>query len=76
MPERGCDARNQMRLRLSNLRERLYALPGCDVLVIDHMVQIFIDDLIDDVIEMIRDSNSYVRTRGLTLIACNAKWYS
>lgn len=29
---------------------------------------------IDTFIEMIRDSNSYVRTRGLTLIACNAKW--
>ena len=29
---------------------------------------------IDAFIEMIRDSNSYVRTRGLTLIACNAKW--
>ena len=29
---------------------------------------------IDDFIEMMRDSNSYVRTRGLTLIACNAKW--
>lgn len=25
-------------------------------------------------IEMMRDPNSYVRTRGLTLIACNAKW--
>lgn len=29
---------------------------------------------IDTFIEMMRDSNSYVRTRGLTLIACNAKW--
>lgn len=29
---------------------------------------------IDAFIEMMRDSNSYVRTRGLTLIACNAKW--
>ena len=29
---------------------------------------------IDALIEMMRDSNSYVRTRGLTLIACNAKW--
>lgn len=29
---------------------------------------------IDTFIEMIRDSNSYVRTRGLVLIACNAKW--
>ena len=29
---------------------------------------------IDDFIEMMRDPNSYVRTRGLTLIACNAKW--
>lgn len=28
---------------------------------------------IDAFIEMMRDSNSYVRTRGLTLIACNAK---
>lgn len=28
---------------------------------------------IDTFIEMIRDSNSYVRTRGLTLITCNAK---
>lgn len=27
---------------------------------------------IDIFIEMMRDSNSYVRTRGLTLIACNA----
>lgn len=25
-------------------------------------------------ISMMRDSNSYVRTRGLTLIACNARW--
>ena len=29
---------------------------------------------IDTFVEMMRDSNSYVRTRGLTLIACNAKW--
>lgn len=29
---------------------------------------------IDALIEMMRDSNSYVWTRGLTLIACNAKW--
>lgn len=29
---------------------------------------------IDSFIEMMHDSNSYVRTRGLTLIACNAKW--
>lgn len=29
---------------------------------------------IDVFIEMMRDSNSYIRTRGLTLIACNAKW--
>lgn len=29
---------------------------------------------IDAFIEMMRDSNSYVRTRGLTLIAHNAKW--
>lgn len=29
---------------------------------------------IDAFIEMMRDSNSHVRTRGLTLIACNAKW--
>ncbi len=29
---------------------------------------------IDTFIEMMRDSNSYIRTRGLTLIACNAKW--
>lgn len=28
---------------------------------------------IDAFIEMMRDSNSYVRTRGLTLIACNVK---
>ena len=25
-------------------------------------------------IEMMSDQNSYVRTRGLTLIACNARW--
>lgn len=29
---------------------------------------------IDTFIEMMHDSNSYIRTRGLTLIACNAKW--
>lgn len=29
---------------------------------------------IDTFIEMMRDSNSYIRTRGLTLIAHNAKW--
>ena len=29
---------------------------------------------IDTFIEMMHDSSSYVRTRGLTLIACNAKW--
>ena len=29
---------------------------------------------LDVFIEMMRDSNSYVRTRGLALIACNAKW--
>ena len=31
-------------------------------------------DHIDTFIEMMHDSSSYVRTRGLTLIACNAKW--
>ena len=29
---------------------------------------------IETFIEMMRDSSSYVRTRGLTLIACNARW--
>ncbi|MCR2028738.1 hypothetical protein [Adlercreutzia muris] len=29
---------------------------------------------LDSFINMMRDSNSYVRTRGLTLIACNARW--
>ena len=29
---------------------------------------------LDSFISMMRDSNSYVRTRGLTLIACNARW--
>ncbi len=28
----------------------------------------------DTFIEMMSDQNSYVRTRGLTLIACNARW--
>lgn len=28
----------------------------------------------DKFVEMIDDDNSYVRTRGLALIACNAKW--
>lgn len=28
----------------------------------------------DDFIEMMRDSNSFIRTRGLILIACNAEW--
>lgn len=29
---------------------------------------------IDNFIEMIDNSNSYIRTRGLLLISCNAKW--
>lgn len=29
---------------------------------------------IDSFIKMMRNPNSYIRTRGLTLIACNAKW--
>lgn len=28
----------------------------------------------DTFIEMMSDQNSYIRTRGLTLITCNAKW--
>lgn len=29
---------------------------------------------IDKLIDMLDDDNSYIRTRALTLIACNAKW--
>ena len=31
-------------------------------------------EFFDEFAEMINDDNSYIRTRGLRLIACNAKW--
>lgn len=62
----------QMRmLRCPNNREAYRALQSLkEVSDFDNVVYAHIDAFI----EMMRDSNSYVRTRGLTLIACNAKW--
>lgn len=31
-------------------------------------------DYMDRLVDMLDSDNSYIRTRGLTLIACNAKW--
>lgn len=31
-------------------------------------------EFFDEFVEMIKNDNSYIRTRGLRLIACNAKW--
>ena len=58
-------------LRCPNNREAYRALQSLqEVSDQDDTVYAYIDIFI----EMIRDSNSYIRTRGLTLIACNAKW--
>ena len=58
-------------LRCPNNREAYHALQSLqEASDLDNAVYAYIDTFI----EMMRDSNSYVRTRGLTLIACNAKW--
>lgn len=58
-------------LRCPDNREAYRALQSLqEASDLDNAVYAYIDTFI----EMIRDSNSYVRTRGLTLIACNAKW--
>lgn len=71
MPE-GLSVAEQVRvLRSSNNREAYRALQSLqETSDADDAVYAHIDSFI----EMMRDSNSYVRTRGLTLIACNAKW--
>lgn len=71
MPE-GLSIAEQVRvLRSSNNREAYRALQSLqETSDSDEAVYAHIDSFI----EMMRDSNSYVRTRGLTLIACNAKW--
>lgn len=58
-------------LRCPNNREAYRALQSLQE-VSDHDDAVYA--YIDTFIEMMRDSNSYIRTRGLTLIACNAKW--
>lgn len=58
-------------LRCPDNREAYRALQSLqEASELDNAVYAYIDAFI----EMMRDSNSYVRTRGLTLIACNAKW--
>ena len=71
MPE-GLNIAEQVRvLRSSSNREAYRALQSLqETSDVDDAVYVHIDSFI----EMMRDSNSYVRTRGLTLIACNAKW--
>lgn len=71
MPE-GLSIAEQIRvLRSSNNREAYRALQSLqETSDSDDAVYAHIDIFI----EMMRDSNSYVRTRGLALIACNAKW--
>lgn len=71
MPE-GLSVAEQVRvLRSSNNREAYRALQSLqETSDSDDAVYAHIDIFI----EMMRDSNSYVRTRGLVLIACNAKW--
>lgn len=71
MPE-GLNIAEQVRvLRSSNNREAYRALQSLqEASDSDDAVYAHIDIFI----EMMRDSNSYVRTRGLALIACNAKW--
>lgn len=71
MPE-GLSIAEQVRvLRSSNNREAYRALQSLqETSDSDEAVYAHIESFI----EMMRDSNSYVRTRGLTLIASNAKW--
>ena len=58
-------------LRHPNNREAYRALQSLqEASDLDSAVYAYIDTFI----EMMRDSNSYIRARGLTLIACNAKW--
>lgn len=58
-------------LRHPNNREAYRALQSLqEASDLDNAVYAYIDTFI----EMMRVSNSYIRTRGLTLIACNAKW--
>lgn len=58
-------------LRHPNNREAYRALQSLqEASDLDNAVYAYIDTFI----EMMRDSNSYIRARGLTLIACNAKW--
>ena len=58
-------------LRCPNNREAYRALQSLqEASDLENAVYAYIDTFI----EMMRDSNSYIRTRGLTLIACNAKW--
>lgn len=68
----GLSIAEQVRvLRSSNNREAYRALQSLQKASdLDDAVYAHIDIFI----EMVRDSSSYVRTRGLTLIACNAKW--
>ncbi len=68
----GLSVAEQVRvLRSSNNREAYRALQSLqETSDSDDAVYAHIDIFI----EMMRDSNSYVRTRGLALIACNAKW--
>lgn len=68
----GLSIKEQVRmLRCPNNREAYRALQSLqEASDLDDAVYTHLDAFI----EMMHDSNSYVRTRGLTLIACNAKW--
>lgn len=68
----GLNIEEQVRmLRCQNNRDAYRALQSLqEASDLDNAVYAHIDAFI----EMMRDSNSYVRTRGLVLIACNAKW--
>lgn len=71
MPDESNIAEQVCNLRCSNNREAYRALQSLqEISDLNNMVYTHIDTFI----EMISDPNSYVRTRGLTLIACNAKW--
>lgn len=71
MPEGLNIAEQVCVLRSSSNREAYRALQSLqETSDVDDAVYVHIDSFI----EMMCDSNSYVRTRGLTLIACNAKW--
>lgn len=71
MPDESSIAEQVCNLRCPNNREAYRALQSLqEASDLSNTVYAHIDAFI----EMMSDPNSYVRTRGLTLIACNAKW--